>query len=147
MYELNMDKLQAVLERTNEALAVLERLREHEEADLRDEPLLALALERGVHICLECVADAGNVLIDGFLMRDPGSYTDIIDILEGEGVVPAEDAVAYRELVGWRKALVTDMAAPSRRDRLHAFVRAHFEALRRFPVHVAAYVERELGMF
>ncbi|GAB6933693.1 DUF86 domain-containing protein [Calditerricola satsumensis] len=147
MYELNTDKLRAVLARMEEALAALDRLRERDAEAFCEDPLLALALERGIHVCLECVADAGNTLIDGFLMRDPGSYADIVDILEGEEVVPAEDAAAYRELVSWRKALVTDMAAPPRRDRLHAFVRTHFEALKRFPAHVRAYVHRELGAF
>ena len=31
--------------------------------------------------------DVGNLMIDGFIMRDPGSYEDIIDILIDEKVI------------------------------------------------------------
>ena len=37
------------------------------------------ALERIVHLLIENVLDVGNAMIDGFIMRDPGSYDDIID--------------------------------------------------------------------
>ena len=39
------------------------------------------ALERIAHLMIDCVLDVGNAMIDGFIMRDPGSYEDIIDIL------------------------------------------------------------------
>ena len=45
------------------------------------------ALERIVHLLIENVLDVGNAMIDGFIMRDPGSYDDIIDILVDEKVV------------------------------------------------------------
>ena len=32
-------------------------------------------------------------MIDGFIMRDPGSYEDIIDIMEDERVITTEMAV------------------------------------------------------
>ncbi|GAA3319942.1 hypothetical protein GCM10020331_028930 [Ectobacillus funiculus] len=34
--------------------------------------------------------DVGNAIIDGFIMRDPGSYEDIIDILVDEKGCTAE---------------------------------------------------------
>ncbi len=48
------------------------------------------ALERISHLMIECILDVGNDMIDGFIMRDPGSYDDIMDILTDEKVV-AED--------------------------------------------------------
>ena len=33
---------------------------------------------------MESMMDVGNLMIDGFIMRDPGSYEDIIDILVDE---------------------------------------------------------------
>ncbi|HLR71218.1 MAG TPA: HepT-like ribonuclease domain-containing protein, partial [Pseudogracilibacillus sp.] len=54
-----------------------------------------LGLERIVHVLIESVLDVGNMMIDGFIMRDPGSYEDIIDILVDEEVIPAEDEADY----------------------------------------------------
>lgn len=45
------------------------------------------ALERIAHTVIESMLDVGNTMIDGFIMRDPGSYEDIIDILEDEQVI------------------------------------------------------------
>ena len=42
------------------------------------------ALERIVQMTIEAILDVGNSMIDGFIMRDPGSYDDIIDIMEDE---------------------------------------------------------------
>lgn len=43
-----------------------------------------LALERLSHNIVESIIDVGNSMIDGFIMRDPGSYDDIIDIMTDE---------------------------------------------------------------
>ncbi|PIB45003.1 hypothetical protein AOA59_08845, partial [Pseudomonas sp. 2822-15] len=43
-----------------------------------------LALERIAHMTIEIIIDVGNQMIDGFIMRDPGSYDDVIDILIDE---------------------------------------------------------------
>ena len=36
---------------------------------------------------IESIIDVGNTMIDGFIMRDPGGYEDIIDIMEDEKVI------------------------------------------------------------
>src|SRR5699024_2660344 len=66
-----------------------------------------LGLERIVHVLIESVLDVGNMMIDGFIMRDPGSYEDIIDILVDEEVIPAEDEADYKSLIQLRKIIVT----------------------------------------
>lgn len=55
-----------------------------------------LALERLVQLLIESIIDVGNMMIDGFIMRDPGSYEDIIDILEDEKVIPQSESSAYK---------------------------------------------------
>ena len=47
--------------------------------------------------------DVGNSMIDGFIMRDPGSYDDIIDILEDEKVITTEMSESYKRVVPLRK--------------------------------------------
>lgn len=62
-----------------------------------------LTLERVVHVLIESIIDVGNLMIDGFIMRDPGSYEDIIDILVDEKVIPKDDENNYKSIVGLRK--------------------------------------------
>lgn len=56
-------------------------------------------LERIVYFLIENVLDVGNVMIDGFIMRDFGSYDDIIDILVDEKVVKKEEEMLLKEIV------------------------------------------------
>lgn len=72
--------------------------------DLEDQ----LALERLAHNIIESIIDVGNSMIDGFIMRDPGSYEDIIDILTDEGVVTPEMDAPLKRVISLRKALVRD---------------------------------------
>src|SRR5213595_1760894 len=64
------------------------------------------ALERIVQMLLEAVIDVGNAMIDGFIMRDPGSYEDIVDILMDEKVVSEETGNTLKRLISYRKVLV-----------------------------------------
>lgn len=56
------------------------------------------ALERIAQLLIEAILDIGNGIIDGFIMRDPGSYEDIIDILEDESVVDSRDAEGLKKI-------------------------------------------------
>src|SRR5690625_3666742 len=67
-----------------------------------------LSLERAIHILIESILDVGNMMIDGFIMRDPGSYEDIIDIMIDENVLPKQDEKAYKDLIQLRSMLVND---------------------------------------
>ncbi|PEL95569.1 DUF86 domain-containing protein, partial [Bacillus pseudomycoides] len=63
------------------------------------------ALERIAHLMIDCVLDVGNAMIDRFIMRDPGSYEDIIDILMDERVISAEEGQGMKEIILLRKML------------------------------------------
>src|SRR3954452_4576276 len=69
-------------------------------------PLEKAALERLNQMMIESVLDVGNAMIDGFIMRDPGSYDDIIDILMDEKVINAETGKSLKILIQYRKVLV-----------------------------------------
>ncbi|MDB5085918.1 MAG: hypothetical protein JWN30_2804 [Bacilli bacterium] len=73
-------------------------------------PIEQAAIERILHICVEILIDSSNVLIDALIMRDPASYTDIIDIMEDEQVFTSEVAGVLKEAVDFRKILVHDYA-------------------------------------
>lgn len=70
----------------------------------------ALAQERILHLAIESVTDVGNLLIDGFMMRDPSSYEDIVEILKTEEVLDTATADDLIELVRYRKLLLQEYA-------------------------------------
>src|SRR5699024_1108489 len=65
-----------------------------------------LGLERLIHMTIESIIDVGNMMIDGFIMRDPGSYHDIIDILVDEKVIPENDEENYKQFIDLREILM-----------------------------------------
>ncbi|MBY8911266.1 DUF86 domain-containing protein [Bacillus sp. YC2] len=102
------------------------------------------ALERIGHLMIECILDVGNDMIDGFIMRDPGSYDDIMDILTDEKVVTEEDGSRLKRLISCRKQLVQEYQKADHKE-LFALVTANLDVLRAFPARVRTYLETELG--
>lgn len=70
-----------------------------------------LALERTCHMLIEATVDVGNMIIDAFILRDPGNYQDVIDILAQEKVVGPEDAERFKNTLHWRKELTRNYQA------------------------------------
>lgn len=103
-----------------------------------------LALERTTQTIIEAILDVGNSMIDGFIMRDPGSYEDIVDILEDETVVTVEDAKQLKELIRLRKMLVQAYEAVAH-DEIQTTMKENISALHRFPSAIRHYLEHELG--
>ncbi|MGD7046238.1 DUF86 domain-containing protein [Jeotgalibacillus proteolyticus] len=102
------------------------------------------ALERTAHMIIESILDVGNSMIDGFIMRDPGSYDDIIDILDDEKVITEEMTPLLKDLIQLRKQLVQDYLTVD-----HAEIARSLEesmpAITQFPGSVRKYLETELG--
>ncbi|WP_110113769.1 DUF86 domain-containing protein [Bacillus sp. CGMCC 1.16541] len=102
------------------------------------------SLERLSHLMIESILDVGNAMIDGFIMRDPGSYEDIIDILVDEKVVTPEQDEPLKDIISLRKPLVQDYLEISHED-IQQRIQRHVGVLNDFPVRVRAYLENELG--
>lgn len=102
------------------------------------------ALERFTHTMIEAVLDAGNSMIDGFIMRDPGSYEDIIDILTDEKVVTSEMGSRLKKLIECRKMLVQQYINVDH-QRLEETFRTELEQLKLFSQKVREYLDNELG--
>lgn len=64
------------------------------------------AFERIAQMLIESSVDIGNMVIDGFVLRDPGNYKDVIDILELEGVISKETQQGINQTVDVRKRFV-----------------------------------------
>lgn len=102
------------------------------------------ALERVCHMLIESVVDVGNMIIDGFVMRDPGSYQDVIDILEMEKVISSISKDEISKTLPTRQWFVRNYT-----DINHAEVKRIFKeninAYQKFKNDVDTFIENELG--
>jgi uncharacterized protein YutE (UPF0331/DUF86 family) len=83
-------------------------------------------------------------MIDGFIMRDPGSYDDIMDILVDEKVVTEEEGAQLKQLIAYRKTLVQQYQLADSAE-LYKLITAHLAVLQAFPKRIRIYLETELG--
>jgi len=104
-----------------------------------------LGVERLAHVAIESILDVGNLMIDGFIMRDPGSYHDIIDILIDEKVLPKQDEMAYKELIDLRQMLVNDYLSVDHQHILKTFSK-HKHIFEHFSTYIRTYLNNELGV-
>ncbi|XJZ26809.1 DUF86 domain-containing protein [Bacillota bacterium Lsc_1132] len=107
-------------------------------------PIEKAALERIVQMMIESILDAGNAVIDGFIMRDPGSYDDIIEILRDEKVISVETSITLRKLIPYRKMLVQMYTEVNHEELLKEFS-SQIQAIAVFPKNVRDYLTNELG--
>jgi len=138
MYFVDRIKIEQVLHFLEGQLTRLEK-----KQDWKDE-FSQLALERMVHTSIDSVLDVGNAMIDGFIMRDPGSYEDIIDILLDEKVITEEVAGQFKKVLPLRKMLVQDYIEVSH-EQLQSVFRANLSAFIQYPELIRRYLTNELG--
>ncbi|HHY71782.1 MAG TPA: DUF86 domain-containing protein [Bacillus bacterium] len=139
MYFVDRDKIEQLLQLIENNIKIV-----NEQTSWQSH-LEKLALERVVHLVIESVLDVGNSLIDGFIMRDPGSYEDIIDILLDEKVIDANDELPLKTIISFRKEVVQNYTEIDHGQILQE-LKEHLEALKAFPDKVRRYLENELGV-
>lgn len=108
--------------------------------------VLRFARERLIHVAAECVTDIGNDLIDWFIMQDPSSYEDIVDILHGEGIFSDALHAFLRELALMRKPLVQQYDEIDA-DQTAALADALPEQLPAFGAAAREFLEKELARY
>ncbi|MFC4076100.1 DUF86 domain-containing protein [Salinithrix halophila] len=140
IYDVDTQRIEAQLK----VLQTCSEVMEITTPRLQEEDRVAFfAASRALHLAVECVIDVGSVMIDGFIMRDPGGYLDIVDILEDEKVVPASGAVRLKELVRVRDRLVRHYAEVNREEVTREL--ENVEVFRDYVAWVRDYLDRELG--
>ncbi|OYD07231.1 DUF86 domain-containing protein [Paludifilum halophilum] len=141
IYDVDTERIEIQLDYLEQCIRVMQETLE----DLTQKPGLVsfFAASRAVHIAVECVIDVGSVMIDGFIMRDPGGYLDIIDILEDEQVVPSDGTGRLKEWVRLRDRLVRRYHEVD-----HEELASHLKDIGVFTAYtdwVRDYLTRELG--
>jgi uncharacterized protein YutE (UPF0331/DUF86 family) len=138
LYFVDRDKIEETLHYYESRIGFLEEKKEW------TSPIEKAALERILQMLLESFLDVGNSMIDGFIMRDPGSYEDIIDILEDEKVITTEMSESYKKIVPLRKNLQQYYINVNHVALFNAF-QQELVSLKRFAPKVREYLENELG--
>ncbi len=139
VYFVDRNKITKNLQYLDGLLAILESENSWLENDIKE-----LAIERIGHNVMESMMDVGNLMIDGFIMRDPGSYEDIIDILIDEKVVSTEMEEPLKAVVGLRKMLVREFTDVDVQEVVNVLT-ATLPALKQFSPAVNSYLTNELG--
>lgn len=138
MYFVDRSKIEQTLLYMEE---ILEETRRHDFTSFLEK----MALERMVHVYIESLFDVGNMMIDGFIMRDPGSYDDIIDILIDEKVLPETAEKNYKDVIGLRKMLINAYITVDHKRLKDIFIE-NMATLKQFGPHIRNYLDDELGV-
>ncbi|ADG05268.1 type VII toxin-antitoxin system HepT family RNase toxin [Kyrpidia tusciae] len=72
------------------------------------DPLIRMAAERSLHMSIECLIDGCNHIIDGYAMRDPVSYQDILQIMMEEGIFDRSFGESFLPVADLRRLLAKD---------------------------------------
>lgn len=139
MYFIDRNQIEKALTHM-EKLLTLYKEEEEWEGDL----IHSLALARLTHVVIESIIDVGNTMIDGFIMRDPGGYDDIIDIMDDEKVIEPEMADPLKQVIGLRRMIVMEFIEVDTNTIVEVLDNS-METLLLFPKNVRHYLEHELG--
>ncbi len=139
MYFVDQNKISKTLEYMEQLIGIFEK-----ESNWQQSDVTKLAVERIAHGLIEGIIDVGNSMIDGFIMRDPGSYDDIIDILEDEKVIQKEQADPLKKLFALRPIIVREFMQVDV-QQVETSIRETLNELKQFPGQVRDYLTNELG--
>ncbi|TRY24393.1 DUF86 domain-containing protein [Brevibacillus sp. LEMMJ03] len=143
MYDVNTKKIDEVLTHLSRMLDLLNKLAARGAENVLADDVAEAAMERALHLSIEAVIDVGNALIDGFIMRDPGSYSDIVEILRDERVISDEQARVLTDVVEFRRHLVNQYTRVPAAEMV-ALVQNSLPTLRQFEPAVRTYLQNEL---
>jgi uncharacterized protein YutE (UPF0331/DUF86 family) len=138
MYFVDREKIEDTLSYLEQQISLFEEVKEW------TSPIEKAALERIVQIMIEAILDIGNTMIDGFIMRDPGSYDDIVDILDDEKVISKEMSESFKQFITYRKMLVQNYTDVNH-EGLKEAISSHIPMIKEFPGRVREYLINELG--
>ncbi|TQR35623.1 DUF86 domain-containing protein [Brevibacillus brevis] len=143
MYDVNTKRIDQVLKHMSRMLDLLDKLSERGAKEVLADEVAVAAMERALHLSIEGIVDVGNALIDGFIMRDPGSYSDIVEILRDEQVITDEQALILTRVTDFRKHLVNDYTSVPVNE-MYSLVEEAASTIRQFEPQVRAFLKKEL---
>ena len=135
----------AKLSRLKQYKGFLERLKEASLEELEEDFKLRGAVERYLHLAIECMIDVGNEMVSALQLRRPERYRDIPEVLAEAGVIPREFAETFASMIGFRNLLVHDYASINLR-LLHEFLQTRLGDFDLFAKHIASWLKEKSGL-
>lgn len=144
MYRVNTEKINEILTYiTKQVLPAMRRAFAVSRETFLNDDTAGFAAERLFHVFIEGMTDVGNLLIDGFIMRDPGGYDDIVDIMEDERVYTPEQARVFKRIILLRKEIVREYIRIDR-GQLYDVYHESSSIIEKYPRVIQDYLEKEL---
>lgn len=141
---LDRSVLSARLAALEQYLGILDRFASLDFESYRSDPRNYGAVERFLHLAIECIFDVGAHIAAGLGLERPSRYAEILPLLVRAGVIAAETASRLDNLGGFRNILVHDYVRLDRK-LVYDFLRTRLGDLRRFAQDVAEFLESGAG--
>ncbi len=130
------------MKRLEKALQILQQSSKIRFEELIANDVLLSAVERNLHIAIECILDIGNHIIAEKGFETPEDTRDIIRILEEEGIIPSDFADRIKGVAGFRNILVHEYTGIDYK-LLHDYLTQRLNDFRDFAMYISSYLERE----
>lgn len=110
-------------------------------ADLKQDPILRGAVERYLQLSAESVIDVAEMFIAELGLRKPEEYKEAIRILGEAGILPAEFAVTFSSIAGFRNILVHEYARVDL-ELVHQHLIQDLDDLELYSRYIAEYLNK-----
>lgn len=130
------------MKRLEKSLQILQQSSEVPFEELISNDVLLSAVERNLHVAIECILDIGNHIIAEKGFETPEDNEDIIRILGDEKVVPSDFARRVKGIAGFRNILVHEYTDIDY-GLLYNFLTYRLNDLREFALYISSCLERE----
>ncbi len=142
MYNVNVTKIREIFRFSDQLQSEIGALaRQFQQGEYNQIQLMAA--QRIMQIHFEVFTDVANLLIDGFVMRDPGGYEDMVDIMDDEKVITPKTSTTLRELINFYRQSVKEYLTFEFEDTKRIFLEV-YPRLGEFAKEVWSYLEAEL---
>ncbi|MFQ6128733.1 MAG: DUF86 domain-containing protein [Thermoplasmata archaeon] len=131
-----MREIHSKLEDLRRYTGLLKGYRERGREQLESDLTLRGAVERYLHLAIECVLEIGEMIISKEGWRKPETYREVIEILGERGALPAEFAGKFSRVAGLRNILVRRYSDVDL-DELHNHLEDDMKDFDEFARHVA----------
>ena len=128
---VNREVVETRLRRLREHLKILKKLRSMPFKKIEADDFLRAALERYLHLAIECLLDIGNHIISDKGFRQAGDYREVFLILGENKVIPKKFAERLAPMGSFRNILVHDYIELDFR-KVYDLLQTHYSDFEKF---------------
>ena len=133
---VNREIIETRLRKLGGYLKVLKKLKRLSFKEIEADEFLRAALERYLHLAIECLLDIGNHIISDKGFRQAGDYREIFLILGENQVIPKKFAERIAPMGSFRNILVHDYIELDFR-KVYDLLQTHYSDFDRFARFIA----------